>query len=396
MVDYRASRPMEDFFLNPTFDPNHNNFYHAMSVDYPSTTYLPQDEYYLQSTKLAPLESTLMADVHRKTMVWTTGYTSDEEVASPTDDDSSMRSASSVSLGSVLSLHDEAVDSCDHIEQRCNQAQAVRIQPAGKARIVDLPKLDLSYRRRSVRPASMMSLRLSRPASPVQRLSEEIHSSRSSQDSRADSSNLSSPHSPASTAPSSISEEQSASEPQKPNLQVQCNTNSPRHIDLLEAVRSPISIPNSPAFPRTVNQVKRQSTSMSDWSSIYSSSSISPAIRKMNKFSSKFDLKGFGKKSSPAQADDLESVKEPEPLHATQQAPQLYPPTRRSSLGQSKLVARGANERAAPITLPAFPEASESNMSARNAPSRQDSTRTLMKRRAHYRGSISGATTPVV
>ncbi|CAK3829420.1 Hypothetical predicted protein [Lecanosticta acicola] len=392
MVDSRASRPMEDFFLIPTVNLSHltpDN----MSLDCPSPLGQQRDYFTHHSTLAAPSKSTpSVADLNRKSTMWSNGYASDEEVASPIDDDMSIRSGSSVSIGSIISLHDQPSDSCNKIEQRCNHAQAVRIQTVGKPKVVELPKLDLSYRRRPVRPATVYVHRSSRPVSAKQReSSDDVGSSRSSHDSQDDASNVSSPRSPASTAPSSISEEQSPEQPPKlPKLQLKRNTTiGRRHVDLLEAARSPTSVPSSPMFPRSVDQFRRQSTALSDrWCA--PSSPKSPALRKMNKLSSVFDFR-TSKTSNPS-SGDLESVKEPEPFYvAAQQTPQLRLPPRRTSL-QPKLIARGANEREPPITLPPFPEAADKPKQLEL--SRADSTRSI-KRRPLARGRSSSSAVPV-
>lgn len=90
-----------------------------------------------------------------------------------------------------------------------------------------------------------------------------------------------------------------------------------------------------------------------------------PSKRKLRKFSSSFSLGRFNpsfskrNSSAPASSEELSS-----PIPLTPQIPEVYRPTRCSSLQpppSAKMVARGANERAAPIVLPPCPDDSEND-----------------------------------
>lgn len=170
-------------------------------------------------------------------------------------------------------------------------------------------------------------------------------SARSSQDSRTSSSRNNSissaaPNSPASTAPSSVYEDFE----DEPAMQHKRNIS--RHVDLMKAAAA--MTPTSPVSPL----LQRSSTFGSE---VYPTArrGSTPSIRRKSKFSSGFALnkvKTFVRRESVA--DDMENVKEPDPVTFTQQVPQ----PKRYSSGRPKLVARAANERAPPITLPPFPD----------------------------------------
>ncbi|KAF2172715.1 hypothetical protein M409DRAFT_16677 [Zasmidium cellare ATCC 36951] len=280
------------------------------------------------------------------------GYTSDEEVASPVDDDDdddddefSLHSDESMdSIASSASFPEQLAETCGNVKQQCNRAQAVKIQAAGKARVVSLPKpIDIPARRSIMRPAS--------PGSPSKRASIQLQSStRNSEDSQTtcnDSISSSSVNSPASTAPSSVDEPLE----QRPPIKHQQSFS--RHVPLMEAARafspnSPTSGPNSPLFPQSAGLPKRHSTALSDRSEVASITTRS-SVRRMTKLSSNFSLNKIGK-----------NLVGRDSTYGGYIAPaQQHRVAARSTSLKPKMVARAANERAPPITLPPFPDDAE-------------------------------------
>ncbi|KAK4621752.1 hypothetical protein CLAFUW4_07116 [Fulvia fulva] len=364
MADSRASRPIEDFFVNPAFnfdfnfncDTRHqqskmvdnNNLYTGATNQYNDCWFTSTKA--LNSDGKAPTAVTHLVNNSSQLR----GYTSDEETASPIDDDNSSV-YSDYSGISDFTLPEALAESCNQVEQQCSEAQAVKIQSAGKAKVVSLPKLvDIPSRRGVVRPASI-SLN---PNSSSRRNSAMQQSVRSSEDSHHGSVNSSVMDSPASTAPSSLIIDRSLEVKRRSSV-------ASRHVPLLEAARAispttpyPTSTPSTPLEPRSVGLIKRENT-VSSQRSNSTTSSLKLPIKRMNKLSSNFSLNRIGKEfrdtfvpKDAARRSYLEDVKEPEPVMVTQQAPQS---PRNSSISKPKMVARAANERAPTIELPPFP-----------------------------------------
>lgn len=355
---FHAARPMEDFFINPTLRMDHrlrsstmvddNQLYMAAAAHH--------DFYMAKSKGKEPVKpSASIVDLVNEPVFWH-GYTSEEEVASPVDDDDVMSLHSDVSIYSIASstsLPEQLAETCSNVQQQCNRAQAVKIQAAGKARVVSLPKpIDIPARRSIMRPASP-GTPSKRPSLARLRSTEGFESTRSSEDSRnnrTDSISSSSVNSPASTAPSSVDD----SMDRRPPIKHQHSFS--RHVPLMEAAKA-FSPPNSagpysPMFPQSAGLPKRQSTSMSDRSEVSSITTNRSSVRRMTKFSSGFGLNKITKNRvgrESMQGGDLESVKEPEPNYI---APTTQPriPARTTSM-KPKMVARGANERAPPMEL---------------------------------------------
>lgn len=397
MAAFHAARPMEDFFINPTLLEDWPLRSTTTMVDdnqLYTTAVAHHDVYMTKSEGKQPLKPTAsIVDLVNEPVFWH-GYTSDEEIASPigndTDDDQmSFRSAESIdSIVSIVSLPEQLAEACDNVKQQCNRAQAVKIQAAGRARVVSLPKpIDIPARRSLVRPAS--------PGSPSKRSSlprigsdpafQSVRSSEDSRMSRNDSVSSSSINSPASTAPSSVDEPVERRPPFKHQHSFS------RHIPLMEAARAispttPTSRSGSPMVYQPTGIPKRHSSALSERSETASISTKSS--RRMTKFSSGFGLNKIGKNlvgRDSMQGGDLESVKEPEPNYIAPSVQQPRVPARTTSMNMKpKMVARAANERAPTITLPAFPDGDESN----DWPFRKDSgassrPRSFSKRMTH-------------
>lgn len=346
MAAFLPSRPMEDFFIHPTCnarprprpimtDPYPLPFHAAMS---PSEH---GDWLHAVEKKLSLQRQASMAHLELEPALWY-GYASDEEPASPSDEDVSLHDGED-----ALSFPEHLASSCKDAQQQCKRAQAVRIRAAGKPKVVSLSKTPESPTEprstQKARPVTMhVSRQRSRPVIPRLLSIDEIPSLRSSSDSQAESVG-SSPgvHSPASTAPSSISEHQT---------QLHSKKAVPRHIPLAEAVQKPSPQNSSQTQPLFVNKLRRQSLT----SSIRSDSPTSPlkpAIRRISKLPSTFTLHKNAKRSVAHQAETVEPV----PTSAALEAPQVRPPTRSTSL-KNRMVARGANEREPTLKLPPFPD----------------------------------------
>lgn len=369
----RDMRAMEDFLLSmngrslATMSPP-NNFDNDM---------LSHDMYSFKPGKKTP-EAPATTNDFTKEPVFSHGYTSEEEIASPIDaDDMSYGSDSNdsvtASLRSEASFPEQLVQSSKTIEQQCNRAQAVTLVPAGKAKVISMPRMvDVPAAPRMRRPATATSVRL-----PVSRLNRvEPTTQTSSQHSRRSFLRTTSEKLPISTTSSSIAEDPKRlkSVRRRPSLPF-----------LAPTTRSEPSTPNTPLdqtrLPRTADFLKHDPYPSP--STERPTTPMSPSKRRLHKLSSSLALNVFGRGMRRSTSldtgviEDLETVKEPEPLLLLSPADAEARQTshRRISL-KPKLVARGANERAPPLVLPPCPEGydeDEANAAMAQWPARKDS-----------------------
>ncbi|TKA65548.1 hypothetical protein B0A55_13209 [Friedmanniomyces simplex] len=174
-----AKRPMEDFFCNPTctfpMDDNPRFSMASEPVIVGSPTMPPSEMFSFKAGVKIPEPSAAIRHFTDEPMFWR-GYTSEEDVASPidTDDVMSFRTTSTLSNTSEpaertsnASFPEQLAQSCDRVERQCARAQAVTLVPAGKAKVVSMPKVvDVSATPRMRRPAPITPMR-----PPVSRMS---------------------------------------------------------------------------------------------------------------------------------------------------------------------------------------------------------------------------------
>ncbi|KXS99331.1 hypothetical protein AC578_6740 [Pseudocercospora eumusae] len=333
MVDFTASRCMDDFFINPTIalDPFLNQ--PTMPEAKPPSSSIAGMERDVYSKASASI-----IDLVDEPVFWH-GYASDEEAVSPIDNDlASLRSMPSFT--SAYSSPESLPQSSGQSSQTCSQAKAIKIHTVGRPRVVSMPK---SPTRSTGRPSSSSSIAskqhsLSVPARESSMdFSQSARSSHESQSrsSRHSSIRSSSPTSPASTTPSSIDDD----EPLPTNT-----TKKPysRHIDLMEAASalSPTtsnSLPPPPILPRpTFNEPstfpKRQSRL------------VLPS--KAPKFSAIKHL---------MRRDSVDVQQEADVPSVTRDVSQPGSTSIISTRPKNKMIARAADERAPPIQLPPCP-----------------------------------------
>ncbi|KAM3417423.1 hypothetical protein BST61_g5669 [Cercospora zeina] len=259
-------------------------------------------------------------------------YTSDEEGASPVDDDDT---ASEYSECSEISIAE--VFEVQHVQ--C--AQLVIMLNPGKPRMVEMSKPTPSPRASVCSPPSGMTINIpKRKASLRMPLStrNSQDSTGSSSSSQNDSISSTAPESPASTAPSSLYDERDEDMiPERKHKRMS-------HVDLMQAVRDLPQTPITPPSPQPPSLSRRPSAK---------DQSINSVRRKRN-FSSGFALR-FGRRD-PSR-DTMESVRDRvERAEAGLTLQRQGAQHKRYSNGRpTKLVARAANERAPSIVLPPFP-----------------------------------------
>ena len=359
-----ARRPMEDFFFSPTYNfdmDEHPRFSMASDMENYrcSPTMPPDDMFSFKAGVKTPEPSAAIRRFTDEPMFWR-GYTSDEEVASPIDaDDMSFRTTSTFTDGDRPSRHtsnasfpEKLAQTCNKVEQQCSRAQAITLVPAGKAKVVSMPKLvDVSTTPRMRRPAPITPVR-----PPVSRLNRvEIGSLTSSQ--ASNSPRTATEKSPVSIAPSSVAAlltrgKSIRPRPSLPNLQA--------------TARVQASTPHSASssrVPRTAEFLRHDPYPSPPDDQALTPPPMSPSRRRLHRFGSSIGLNVFGtKRSNPSDSsiEELpEATKEVDAITpASPKAPSPQSLTRSTST-KPRMIARGANERAPPLVLPPCPEAYE-------------------------------------
>lgn len=345
-------RPMDDFLINPTIEAMNDRHHSPTSIvvdGYVATSTPPIDMFSLKQAQKTPEASATIRSFVDEPLFWR-GYASEEEVASPVEaDDLSFHSATSPSPSmsqlSYSPFPEHLAQNYDHVEQQCSKAQAITFVSAGKARIVSLPKVvDSPTASRIKRAATETPIRL-----PMSRShSREAESPTTSlRDSPRAISESSSDKSPVCTSTVSIVEQQGKGYKtlrRRPSLPILATTvrlpdTASSHLSTLQSQSTDFL--NHDPFP----------------SSEKSSPPMTPTKRKLHKFSSSLGLSVFAKVAKGATSSDdglsenFETVPEPEPtLTTSTQIPA------RESRTRTKMIPRGANERAPPIVLPPCPE----------------------------------------
>ncbi|KAK5120872.1 hypothetical protein LTR85_005939 [Meristemomyces frigidus] len=390
MADFSMRRSLDDFLINPPTFAMDDHSLATMPSDDNITIMPPHEMFSFKPGKKTPEPTATIRNFADEPMFWR-GYTSEEEVASPIDDtdDMSFRSASSerepTYRASKASFPEQLAQSCNKVEQQCSRAQAVTLVPAGKAKVVSMPRLvNVPATPRMRRPATATQIR-----PPVSRLNRmEIGSQTSSQNSRTNSPRTSGERSPVSTAPSSIAEQ--------PN-RVKTIRRRPSLPALSIAARSFSTPDSSPDPARNTRRVD-----FLDHDPFPSSSAdrpttpMSPSKRRLHKFSSSLSLNIFGRglrRNDSTDSNvgcDLSVVKEPEPILISPACSTTQPSIRKASI-KKKMVARGANEREPPLILPPCPEGYDENEAEFGGharwPSRKDSAANGVMSESPIRGT---------
>ena len=372
MTTFIPVRQMEDFTVHPTYISNcDSKIQYARQYTPPGSPSTPA--YLFKQTIKTPDRGDMTRDLIDLSM-FGKSYDSDEELASPVDiDDDNDDSLSMISDAdeSDFSSSEQFSDSYSGAADECNKAQAVVLLRANKVRVISVPK-----RVTIINPGARISQESQR--GDIRDGASEMSRSDSSQsipstegESRTESNDESDITSPASSIveltppPKSLRrkplQDMFANMAPRPGLStrrgsIPVSFPVPRSKPLMEAA-SGIS-PSPTSTPRSADFLKQQDSQLSDSPS---SAPNTPARRRIKKISSSLSLNRFGSnKSRPQQrsgndsGSELESIKEPEPLFFSSASPR----TAMNSAG-SKLVPRGANERAPPIILPPCPDDSD-------------------------------------
>lgn len=290
-------------------------------------------------------------------------YDSDEEALSSAESDT--ESINSASSGEILEMTTTRLSivsakSCSPIEQTVYCAQAVYLKPVNHGgaklspRLVEIPPSPRCERTQNMGYYKPPMSRLSKlDVATATRHHRSVTST--PRTSLENSSNASTP----STPPTSVGDQSPVSSSEKVIRRKSAVTS------MRGAAKREFSI-NSHNMPDA--QTLREFLNSDPYSQGRPLSHVpahltTPSKRKLRKFSSSFSLgrfnPGFSKRNSSAgnSSEHLPALSSPKPL--TPPVPEVYRPTRCSSLQpppSAKMVARGANERAPPLVLPPCPD----------------------------------------
>ena len=309
------------------------------------------------------------------------GYTSDEEVASPVENDDYTFDSTSSDGDSIASIHEAHyhAQTCNNAQQLCNRAQAVQLVSVGKPKVVSMPKsvdIPAAYSPQpsdyeiDVRP-SVSSMSHMRGASGY----HHTHNNTTSSPRSSGENSYSSFQSPPTSQPAGT--KLVRRKPNLPRLQTGTRSDSPQSD-------------GSSSTPRTAWLVGRPNfldydPFSSDYS-IHVAASASTPKRRVHRLSPAFSLKSLSRslrRSSTSAGSSGNGGINKRDISGPIGSPiisDVHVPARTSSKPMTKMVARGANERAAPIEIPPCPDDYQDDSTIPAWPQRSDSV-------AHFDGS---------
>lgn len=388
MGDSHIKRSMDEFLINPTGPMDDYWRFGGPSSPAGSATHpdLSNTYHNLRFRDKIAEKSAAIRRFHDDATIFCRGYTSDEEVASPVENDDFMFDSTSSDADSTASIHEAQyhAQTCNNAQQLCNRAQAVQLVSVGKPKVVSMPKPvdpEATYSPQGsdyeteVRP-SVSSMSHMRPAGGYHYLRGSISSSPRSSD---ENSHSSFPISPTSqpTGPRLVRRK-----PVLPRLQITSRSDSPQ------------SDTNS-STPGTAWPVGRPNfldydPFGSDYSAHVAASPSTPKPR-LHRLSPPFRLKSLSRSlrrsstSDGSSGDGSISKKDISRPIGSPIISDIHVPPRTPSKPMPKMVARGANERAAPIEIPPCPDDYQDDFKVPVWPQRNDSV-------AHFDGPRPVAT----
>lgn len=367
MAEGLAAHDMDAFLINPTVQKQSSHV--ELQSPNMSGDLIPiflDDEVVTVKAGKKAVQPTGSLHKFSNSTIFLHGYASEEEAASPVEDNDSGFHGTS-DTDSIVSIKESAsvenlTDQFNAL-QLCTKAQAVQFVSAGKARVVSVPKLvDLS-------PGGS-------PTSPVgDRVTRTSASKREAGVYDGSFINTPSPRSSSDRSPVfSSSDEQPfrlRTIRRKPKLPpLQAPTSSPQR-----SIRSQTPLADQRA------EFLRHDPYPPDWP-LRGPSSASPTKLRMPKLSSSFSLRAFGRRRSNSNgssaSDGWDSPTEQYIAVSYPASPAVRNVSRAISRPApgTRMVARGASERAPPIVLPPCPDDydQEDNLSqSSNWPLRKDS-----------------------
>ncbi|KAK5166512.1 uncharacterized protein LTR77_008055 [Saxophila tyrrhenica] len=346
-----VQRSMDDFLINPTAVNIMDQYGDEAST---AVAVTPPRELYAFENGSKEDETKVDFKRFRDEPVYSRGYTSEEELASPVENDD-------FSLGSFDSDVESIIsdDGSLHIQtagqQLCSRAQAVHVVSAGKAKVVSMPKMIDSPRTPYSMASPTTSIRPPTTPNTTPTPAEEVAASPSSP------SRSSEEEWPISPTPfiRAGRPEQARTIRRRPNLsplQMVGRSESPQELN---------RVPKCQASTRTVNFIEDgPRTALPALAPAPAPAphapglSHTPSKRRVYKLPSAFSLRALGKtlKRYSVESDGNGSQSSFSPPQSTRRL-QKDPPisTCTPSKPLPKMIPRGANERAPPIVLPTCP-----------------------------------------
>jgi hypothetical protein len=361
MDDITTTRAMDQFLVNPTVTTD--RYAESRSISPKASRRSHQLALNTQDADLHPSKDTL-PDTLAEQLLWR-AYDSDEEDLSSVDSDTmSIRSSSSGEILevktarlSIVSADDLARNRRISNEQSLYRAQAITIKPINygsvcmSPRLVDIPAsphCDISQNVGCYRP----------PTSRLSKLDTTNVHQRSNFSPPRTSSEGDSNGSTPSTPPTSIDERSPISSSEKVIRRKSAVTGM-RHAARRECS---VNVDNMQDAQTLREFIASDPASFGDRPvSKMPNPLVMPSKRRLRKFSSSFSLGRFTMRNSAERVSEQLRTSS-NPNRQTLPAPEVYRPTRCSSLQPvpaGKMIARGGNERAAPIVLPPCPYNSE-------------------------------------
>lgn len=376
-MGYSATKhTIDDFFVEPTTSMDnynrHDNPSMLARVVLPTTP--PKDTFTLKAGQTIPQPSGTMKEFIDDPFFWR-GYTSDEEVASPIDNDDFSFISSNNEDESAASVVDGRyhTQNGSNAQQVCSRAQAVQVVSAGKAKVVTMPKVvDLPAFSRRNSDASRLDIRP--PVSRMNRMdlneSGQYSNSNSNYCLYPSSKHFANSPTPSEDAERPIRRKIVRRKPNLPRLQVGARSESPQSIST-----------GSP--PQTTNAARRINFLDDDpfpfENPRRSRASPSPSKSRMYKLSSSFSLRSLSRvgrrRTTPdgSSSEDLGTKKQFGASIRSLVISDMHIPSRTSSKPMRKMVPRGADERAPPIELPPCPDDYEDGVFVPLWPPKKDS-----------------------
>ena len=360
MGDRPVKRSMDEFLINPTVPMDDSYGYGESSS--PTSSSIPFGTANVLSTlrygKKASNTAATIRGFDDDAVCWR-GYTSDEEIASPVDnDDFTFDSTSSDDDESIASIHEAQyhAQTCNNAQQLCNRAQAVQLVSAGKAKVISMPKIvdvPATYSPQTHAPQasgweadSQLRLYNTSQGRPHCVYSSISSSSRSS----GEDSHCSPPPIPRTAQPTGTRFVRR--KPSLPRLQTTTRSYSPQSAD-------------SDSAPKTAFLLSRSRLDFLDYDpftpeySVHITSTTPPARRKPQRLSPTFSLKSLSRSLTRGSTSDgsygVSKKDIGRPIAQPAISDDMHIPARTSSKPALKMVARGADERASAIEIPPCP-----------------------------------------
>ena len=378
MGDRPVKRSMDEFLINPTVPMDDSYGYGESSS--PTSSSIPFGTANVLSTlrygKKASNTAATIRGFDDDAVCWR-GYTSDEEIASPVDnDDFTFDSTSSDDDESIASIHEAQyhAQTCNNAQQLCNRAQAVQLVSAGKAKVVSMPKIfdvpaTSSPQTHTPQASGWEADSQPRLYNTSQGRPHCVYSSISS------SSRSSGEDSPCYPPPIPRTAQPTGTrfvrrKPSLPRLQTTTRSYSPQSAD-------------SDSQPKTAFLLSRSRLDFLDYDpftpeySVHISSTTPSPRRKLQRLSPTFSLKSLSRSLRRGSTSDgsygVSKKDIGRPIAQPVISDDMHIPARTSSKSASKMVARGADERAAPIEIPPCPAEYQEETRVPAWPPRSDS-----------------------